>query len=179
MELRYKLASIKVMNLPELHKKWGLDGKLTVSFNTLTEDFNVIAKLLPSHDKSLYHGGCLVGNQFTTKNNETMFKLLRNVDCVVSLEESTAQVFAMAHDVPVVIVDGFNYVNSNGPVPLLNTGGAYHTTIEGLHETVITACSNPSWMKEERRKASEDYMGVHLGNPIENIKKEICLNSVI
>lgn len=110
LKLKYKKAQVKVLaNQPVLTDKWGFNGRLNVSFNELASDFDVVAKLLPWHDRNLYHGNTLIGYQDSHKNNSLLFNLLRNVDMVVGLDEGTTEAFAYGHDIPVVIVDGFKY----------------------------------------------------------------------
>src|SRR5258706_3718662 len=109
LKFKYQKAQLKVIdNSINLKNKWRLSDK-PVSFNQLSEDFEIIAQLLPWHDKPLYHGSTITGYQDHPSNNFTVFNLLRNVDLVIGLDEGTTEIFAYGHDIPVVIVDGFKY----------------------------------------------------------------------
>src|SRR5438067_2389377 len=80
LKLRYHKAQKAVLHSKDVLKdKWGFNNKINVTFNELAQGFDVIAKLLPWHDKSLYHGSVLTGYQDQRKNNELVFELLQNV----------------------------------------------------------------------------------------------------
>jgi len=178
LKMKYDKARMKVQTLQSsLKEKWSVSDKPNVPFNALAEDFDVVAKLLPWHDAKLYHGNTVLGTQYSSKNNELIFNLLRNVDLVVGLDEGCTEIFAMAHDVPVVIVDGFRYANylKNGysfeKTGVLQTKGATHCTIDTLRETIEAELANPDRLKKERAEVAEVEMGISYGNPTENIYK--------
>ncbi len=180
LKIKYdKAQSLVLANQEGLKDKWGLNGQNNVSFNALAKDFDVIAKLLPWHDKNLYHGNTVSGRQDTPKNNELLFELLRNVDLVVGLDEGTTEVFAYAHDVPVIIVDGFKYRQhkENGrdyvTTDIYRTEAANHVSLNGLRHAIEEALEHPEFKREERRRVSEAELGISYGNATENIYKFI------
>lgn len=180
LKIKYKRAQYKVLELKgPLKDKWGIDDKPNVPFNALAEDFDVIAKLLPWHDKNLYHGNTVFGSQYSHKNNELIFNLLRNVDLVIGVDEGCTEIFAMAHDVPVIVVDGFKYRQhkENGrdyvTVDPYKTKGAYHTTLQGLEAAIDQFLEHPELMRKERSEVAEVEMGISYGNATDNIYKFI------
>lgn len=180
LKLRYAKAGLKVLeHRAALKDKWGFNGKLNVSFNELASGFDVVAKLLPWHDKNLYHGNTLSGHQDLAKNNQLVFNLLRNVDLVVGLDEGTTETFAYGHDVPVIIVDGFKYRQhkSDGRAFSImdpqRTPAAMHVELSDLGNAVEFCLAHPEFKREERKAVAEAELGLSLGNATENIFKLI------
>ncbi len=180
LKLRYHKAQQKVLdNRATLKDSWGLDKKVNVSFNTLAQGFDVVAKLLPWHDKALYHGSTLLGYQDLRKNNELVFEILRNVDLVVGLDEGCTETYAYALDVPVVIVEGFQYRQhkSDGRAfelsPIYKTDAATHVPLEKLADAVDYALAHPEHKREERRRVAEAELGLSYGDANANILKVI------
>lgn len=180
LKLRYHKAQVKVLDArTALKDKWGFNGKRGVSFSEISRDFDVITKLLPWHEKKLYHGNQVVGFQDTSKNNELVFNLLRNVDMVVGLDEGTTEIFAYAHDVPVVIVDGFNYrqYDKEGKtfktIEGYKTKAATHVPMSGLQEAIEYGLAHPEHLRAERAEIAEAEMGISHKDPISNIIKVI------
>lgn len=180
LKLRYHKAQATVLqHKDELKGTWGLDKKPNVSFNTLVQGFDVVAKLLPWHDKALYHGSTLVGYQDLKKNNELIFELLRNVDLVVGIDEGCTEIYAYANDVPVIIVDGFKYRQhkSDGKAfelsDIYRTDAATHVPLEGLAEAVEYALAHPEHKRAERARVAEAELGISYGDATANIIKVI------
>lgn len=171
MKIKYEFAKRRVLSLKgELSKKWGINGSINVTSNFLMQDFTPIGKLLPWHDKNLYTGGHILGYQDMPENNASLFNLLANVDCVVGMEEGTSEIYAMAHDVPVIVVDGFKYnTNGKGDIQLLRSKGATHVTLDNLQEAVSYALAHPEHLRAERKEVAEAEMGLSLGDPVQNI----------
>lgn len=171
LRLKYKYAQSKVLNArTELKKKWTVNG----SFNSIAQDFDVAAKLLPWHDRPLYHGNVLMGYQDSPKNNEILFNLLRNVDLVVGMDEGTTEIFAYGHDVPVVICDGFKYQqHPDGKTAVeidpYKTDAAVHTDLAGLETAIDFALKHPEHKREDRRRVSEAELGTSYGDATANI----------
>lgn len=178
LKLKYHRAQVRVMaNQSTLTDKWGFNGKLNVSFNELASDFDVVSKLLPWHDKSLYHGNTISGYQDSYKNNALLFNLLRNVDMVVGLDEGTTEAFAYGHDVPVVIVDGFRY-RAHRPdgkrfatTETYRTKAATHVSLQDLSAAVEYGLAHPEHLRQERAEVAEAELGLSYGNATENIFK--------
>ncbi len=177
---RYDKAQKTVIeNKDALKNQWGFDKQVKVSFNTLAKGFDVVAKLLPWHDKSLYHGSTCIGYQDLRKNNELIFNLLANVDCVVGIDEGCTEIYAYANDVPVVIVDGFKY-RQHGPdgkayvvSDPYKTDAAVHTDLAGLAEAVEYALAHPEHKRAERKSVAERELGLSYGDATANILKVI------
>lgn len=180
LKLRYHKAQQKVLSAKEaLKDKWGFDKQVKVSFNTLVDGFDVVAKLLPWHDKSLYHGSTCLGYQDLRKNNELVFELLRNVDLVVGIDEGCTEIYAYANDVPVIIVDGFKYRQhkSDGRAfelsDIYRTDAATHVSLEGLAGAIEYALAHPEHKREERKRVAEAELGISYGDATANILKVI------
>jgi hypothetical protein len=180
LKLRYHKAQASVLNQKDaLKDKWGLDKKPNVPFNTLVQGFDVVAKLLPWHDKNLYHGSTCLGYQDLRKNNELIFNLLRNVDCVVGIDEGCTEIYAYALDVPVIIVKGFQYRQhkSDGRAfevsDIYRTDAATHVSLEDLGAAVEYALEHPEHKRDERRRVAEAELGISYGDATANIIKVI------
>lgn len=180
LKLRYHKAQMSVLNAKDtLKDKWGMDKKVNVSFNTLAQGFDVVAKLLPWHDKALYHGSTLLGYQDLRKNNELVFDLLRNVDLVVGIDEGCTEIYAYALDVPVIIVEGFQYRQhkSDGRAfelsPVYKTDAATHVPLSDLAKAVEYALEHPEHKRDERKRVAEAELGLSYGDATANILKAI------
>lgn len=180
MKLRYHKAQQTVLeNKEALKDRWGMDKKPNVSFNTLAKGFDVVAKLLPWHDKNLYHGSTCVGYQDLRKNNELVFQLLQNVDLVVGIDEGCTEIYAYANDVPVIIVDGFRYRQHKADgrafelSDIYRTDAAVHVPLEGLAEAVEYALAHPEHKRAERKSVAERELGISYGDANANILKVI------
>lgn len=180
MKLKYGKAQIKILkNKDDLKDKWGWGGKLHVPFKDVASDFDVVAKLLPWHDRNLYHGNVLTGYQDNPKNNETNFNLLRNVDLVVGLDEGCTEIFAYGHNVPVVIVDGFQYRlhrrdgRKYDIVDTYRTKASVRVPLCDLNSAVEFALNNPTHLEKERKEVAEAELGTSYGDATDNILKLI------
>jgi hypothetical protein len=180
LKLRYHKAQQTVLqNKDVLKNKWGFGKQIKVSFNDLAQGFDVVAKLLPWHDKSLYHGSTCLGYQDLRKNNELVFNLLQNVDLVVGIDEGCTEIYAYANDVPVIIVDGFKYRQHkpNGRdyevSDIYRTDAAVHVPLEKLGEAVEYALAHPEHKREERKRVAEAELGISYGDANSNIIKAI------
>jgi hypothetical protein len=177
LKLRYNKAQVKVLqHKTDLKKKWGFNDKINVSFNELSEGFDVVAKLLPWHDKSLYHGSVVKGFQDTPHNNQILFNLLRNVDLVVGMDEGTTEMFAYGHDVPVIIAEGFKYhQHPDGRTPVeiegYRTPAATHVQLSDLSAAIEYSLSHPEHLREERKAVAERELGTSYGDATANIIK--------
>lgn len=180
MALKYEQANLKVLeHKQELTNKWGFQGKKAVDFKEISTNMDVIAKLLPWHDKPLYHGTICTGYQDLAKNNELVFRLLSNVDCVVGIDEGTTEAFAYGHDIPVIIVKGFNYRQYDlsgrhfSKMEVTPSNAATVVDLKDLKEAVMYALAHPEHKREERKIQAELELGTSYGNATENIYKFI------
>lgn len=169
---KYHKAQIKVLdNRINLKNKWD------TTFNKVSEDFDVVAKLLPWHDKPMYHGRVINGYQDHPSNNFTVFSLLRNVDMVVGLDEGTTEIFAYGHNVPVVTVDGFKYRQhkSDGrkyeEMDIYRTKASTHVDLKDLAVAVEDGLAHPKYLEVERKEVAEAELGISHGDPIANLIK--------
>lgn len=170
LKLKYAKAGARLLNLKD-----ALKDKWTMTSNNACQEFDVVAKLLPWHDKNMYHGRVLVGSQYDSGNNKLIFELMRNVDAVVGVDEGCTEIFAMANDVPVIIVDGFKYrqyredERSYVVTEPYKTKGAVHVPLNGLSQAIDYALAHPEHLREERAEVAEIEMGISYGDATKNI----------
>lgn len=156
-----------------LKQQW---DKNKVSKNSLSDNFTVLTTNLPWHDQKFYTEGVLKCFQDSVKNNQLLFDLFRNVDVVVSTDEGTAALFAVAHDVPVIVVDGFKYKwqDCEETIPVTNTPGMQHCDLEDLQDMIEHTFANPDELKAERRALAENEMSVDsIKDPLSRIHEII------
>ena len=156
----------------QLRLQWDV---LKISRPSLTNSFSILTKTLPWHDHKFYTEGVIKGQQDSVKNNQLVFDLLRNVDLVVGLDEGTTELFACAHDVPVIIVDGFEYRWKEGSiVKPPKTEGITHCKLEDLKECVERALAKPEEGREGRRAIAENEMSIDsIKDPVSRIHEII------
>src|SRR6185295_2666622 len=110
------------------------------------------------------------GYQDSVRNNKALFELLRNVDLVVGLDEGTSELFALAHDVPVIVVDGFDYRWKEGRTVVPVTPGFHHCSIQELPSAIEWFLEHPEDLKAERLETAENEMSVmSIPDPIKRI----------
>jgi hypothetical protein len=142
--------------------------------NQLADNFTVITKVLPWHDHKMYTEGIVKGNQDSARNNKLIFDLLRNVDVVVGLDEGTTELFALAHDVPVIVVDGFQYRWVEGRTEVPRTPGIVHVPLAGLRGAVEDALAHPEKLQYERQQTAENEMSIlTIKDPIKRLHEII------
>lgn len=180
MSMKYEQAKLKILSHKQaLTDKWGFEGRNAVDFKEISTEMEVIAKLLPWHDKPLYHGTIATGYQDQSSNNSLLFRLLSNVDVVVGIDEGTTEAFAYGHDVPVIIVKGFEYrqFDKSGrhfsAMKVEPSKAATVVDLCDLKEAVAYALAHPEHKREERKEQAELELGVSYGNATENIYKII------
>lgn len=158
-------------NYDDLRSKW--DSK-SINKHTLSDNFTVLAANLPWHDQKFYTEGVFKCYQDSVKNNTLLFDLFRNVDVVVSTDEGTAALFAIAHDVPVVVVDGFEYRWTKARVQVPNTPGFTHCKLEDLQEVINKELAFPERLKAERLKTAENEMSISsIPDPVKRLHEII------
>lgn len=172
--LKIKLSKIQHVCLEKydiLRKQWDVE-KITKS--SLSDDFTILTTVLPWHDRKFYTEGILRCYQDSVKNNRLLFDLFRNVDLVVSTDEGTAALFAIAHDVPVIVVDGFEYRWTKAAVPVARTEGFTHCKLEDLQDTVERELTHPERLQKERLHVAENEMSVcSVKDPIKRLHEII------
>ena len=161
-------------NYEPLRAQWDVNK---ISRGALSNDFTLLAKSLPWHDNKFYTEGVIKGVQASIKNNQILFDLLRNVDLVVGLDEGTTELFAAAHDVPIIVVDGFEYrwtEHGGARVKPPVTPGITHCRLEDLKECVERALAHPEELRQERRALAENEMSLDsIPNPIARLHEII------
>lgn len=180
LKIKYHKAQTKLLaNRVGLKDKWGFNDKRGVAFNELSTEMDVISKLLPWHDKALYHGNTVSNYQDLSKNNSLVFDLIRNVDVVVMLDEGSAAISAYGHGVPVIVVDSFSYRQHKADgrtfsvMDTYKTKAAWHVPLEGLAEALDYQLAHPEFMAEERKEVAEAELGISYGDATQNILRYI------
>lgn len=172
--MKMKLSKMQkglASNYDALRAQWDASK---INKHTISDDFTVITKTLPWHDKKFYTEGVILGFQDSTRSQKMLFDLLRNVDVVVSTEEGTAALFAVAHDVPVIVVDGFEYRWSKAVVKDTRTEGITHCKLEDLQEAIEKELAFPDRLKAERLALAENEMStVSVPNPLKKLHEII------
>lgn len=169
LKMQYDRAIEKIDGNKELVEKWPHG----TAFHQLT-DINVVAKLLPRHEKQLYHGSTFISNPDDPNHTTNLFEILSMADCIVTLDESTTEIMAMAAGVPVVCCSGFQYKMFGGKdmtgVEYIRTTGAYHTNLAGLKEAVYKALFDDT-LADTRKSVVEHE--IEPGDAIARILKAI------
>lgn len=172
--LKIKLDRVQqglVKDYEQLRKQWNPEK---ISKNTLSDNFTLLTKGLSWHDQKFYSEGFIKGFQDSDRNNKMVFDLLRNVDVVVGLDEGTTELFACAHDVPVIIVDGFEYRWEQGVTKVPNTPGMRHCKLEELKDVLEETLAKPELLREERHFIAENEMSVDsIKDPIKRLHEII------
>jgi hypothetical protein len=173
--MKVKLSKIQhglSTNYDALRSQWDA-SKITK--HTLSDNFTIITANLPWHDSKFYTEGTIRCYQDSAKSQRLLFDLLRNVDVVVSTDEGTAALFAVAHDVPVIVVDGFQYRWAEGAVVnVTNTSGIQHCKLEELQDILEWTLANPDALKEERLQLAENEMSIcSVKNPLSRLHEII------
>jgi hypothetical protein len=146
----------------------------TVTRHSLADNFTLISKVLPWQQYDQYTEGIIKGYQDSRLNNEKVFSLLRNANVVVGLDEGTTELFAVAHDIPVIVVDGFEYRWKEGTTKVINTPGITHVRLEDLNAAVEEALAYPSRLHDERMQLAENEMSIHsIKDPIARLHEII------
>jgi hypothetical protein len=170
--LKMKLSKVQqgvITNYDVLKKQWD-NEKITK--HTLSDNFTVLAANLPWHDRKFYTEGVVKCYQDSAKSQRTLFEMIRNADVVVSTDEGTAALFAVAHDVPVVVVDGFNYKwkECDVEIPVTQTPGMNHCRLEELQDVIEWTLANPDALKAERLQIAENEMSlVSIPDPVSRL----------
>ena len=168
--LKIKSSKIQdgiIIKYDNLRKNW---DKEKITKNTLCDNFTVLTVNLPWHDQKMYTEGVFRCYQDSVKNNQLLFDLFRNVDVVVSTDEGTACLFAVAHDVPVVVVDGFEYRWIEGYTQVPKTSGMRHCELNDLNKVLEDTFKHPDYLKKERKQLAENEMSIEsIKNPVKKL----------
>lgn len=163
-------------NAEALHESWDWNRRKGVAYSDMC-DYTLIAKVLPSHAKLLYHGNVIESHPGSPTHMEQVFDILSNVDCVVSLDESTTEILAMAMDVPVLVCDEFRWRKLGGSdysdVELIRTPAASRSKLHNLTYMVDEILMHPETNREERANVAQWELGIGKGDAVQNILREI------
>lgn len=174
--LKLKLSKTQegiIKNYDTLKKNW---NKNNITRHTLSDNFTIVAGNLPWHDQKFYTEGVIKCYQDSAKSQRILFDMIRNSDVVVSTDEGTAALFSIAHDVPVIVVDGFKYKwqECNEEIAVTKTPGIWHCDLDTLQEAVNFALSHPEKFREERRFIAENEMSLYsIPDPIKRLHEII------
>ena len=173
--MKIKLGKVQeglTNNYDKLRDQWNSENITRLS---LSDNFTILTKCLPWHDQKFYTEGVVKGFQDSKRNNQVVFDLMRNVDLVVGLDEGTTELFAVAHDVPVIVVDGFEYRWAEGcKVKPPVTPGMKHCKLEDLAKEVEHALAHPEDLRAERRALAENEMSIDsIPYPVEKLHEII------
>lgn len=153
----------------DLRRQWNSEG---ITKHTLSDNWTILTKVLPWHDQKFYTEGVIKGMQDAESNNKLIFDILRNVDLVVGLDEGTTELFALAHDVPVIVVDGFKYKWTQGEFVQPPTPGFRHCKLEDLAKNVEDYLAHPEKDRKERLATAENEMSIQsIKDPVAEIHK--------
>jgi len=148
-----------------------------VPYHVLSKDWQLVSKITPVHDKKLYTGGIVLTHPRNKEHINHIYKLLSVTDCVIAMEEGTFPLLAMAMDIPVVMVEGFQYKTYGGTdykeCEMIKTDGVRYAKVEDLEQAINEELANPDRLKEQRKKVVERELGTNLGNPLDNVVKVI------
>jgi hypothetical protein len=143
-----------------------------IPYSHINNDFRLISKLTPIHDKNLYLGSVCETTVGSPTHIEDCVKLLTNTDVVVGMVESTFQLLAMAMDIPVVICKEWEFKLYAGKdytkCDHLITDGATYADLGDLRRVVEQELSNPERLKEERKNTVLRELG-DFADPDKNI----------
>jgi hypothetical protein len=174
--------SINKLNLSKdgLRKEWNAwlvektsatEG--TIPYYNFNKDWRLLAKITDIHDKRLYFGDVVHTNPNNKEHLTRSIRLLQMLDCVVGIEEGTFQLLAMAMDIPIVMVDGFQYKEYGGidysSVEMVKTNGVRRVKLSELGETIDKELANPDALSKERKKVVSEELYDGSSNPIDNI----------
>ena len=145
----------------------------TIPYYNFNKDWRLIAKLTDIHDKKLYFGDIVQTSQGNKQHIIDTIRLLQMTDCVVTIEEGTLPLLAMAMGIPVVAVEGFKYRQYGGvdysSVEMVKTTGVRRVELSDLEKVIDEELANPNALSEQRKKVVSNELYDGSSNPIDNI----------
>lgn len=184
IELDYSQKNI-IKHRKELEEAWKPSifnpentlGERTIPYVDINRKFRLIAKLQPTHDKSLYLGSVCETAASSSTHTEGSVRLLANTDVVIGMVESTFQFLAMAMGVPVVICKEWEFKTYAGKdvsgIDHIKTDGVTYCNLKDLRKTVEGELANPDRLIEERKKVVLREFGDITSDPDSKIIKVI------
>lgn len=174
----YELREIKDVVLPngkteERLFKTEVKSKLPRDITYKNGLINV--KLTGVHDIYQYTSALIMLNQDDPNNISEICNLLTNIDLMVCLEEGTMQLLASMLNIPVVVVNIFNYRNYGGvenydTIEKIKTDSCYFlNNLSKLGDTIDYVLKHSNEKTNERIKVCEYEGGANILNPVEQI----------
>lgn len=163
-QIEYKYAFNRLekfgKDLKTAWKAWQIDETCAtdsnIPYDLLRQDFFLMSKITPIHDKQLYHGPVVTTSVSHVAHLENTMKLLVNSSCVVSLEEGTAQLLCAALGTPCVNVEGFKYGDFGGvkdyKTEEIHTKATAFCKLDDIEKTILNEIQN----KDKRTLARQE-----------------------
>lgn len=115
------------------------------------EGINPKVKLIKNYSNIDKYSGCKVVTLTSdTDHLKKTAELIGSSSCVVCQHESTYEMLACLHDVPIVSIKN----------EFMSFPCSHETTLDNLENTVKFAMLNPSVLRHERRQTLENYFGI-------------------
>jgi len=143
--------------------------------------FNITTKILEGeHFAERYQNPVISNRQDNERHFKSLIDLLIKTDVVVSLTESTPDLFALIMDIPVIICtlwypktcrEDERYLNFNWEQ--FRTPATAKCELKDLEKTIKYVLRNPDELKEERIKTTITDAGIDIKNPTDEICKII------
>ncbi|MFA5133103.1 MAG: hypothetical protein WC444_07290 [Candidatus Paceibacterota bacterium] len=179
-----KAQEVLRSNFDKLKEKWAAFNvnpeavtDNSIPYYNLNRHWRVISKITSAHDMRLYFGDVVRTMQQNKTHVDDAIKLLTMTGCVVGMEEGTFQLLAMAMNIPIVMVEGFQYKNFGGidysQIELIRTDAVRWTDFSNIEKVVTEEFKNPDALKEQREKVVKEELGDLNSDPVLEIVKVI------
>lgn len=133
--------------------------------------WNIITKVMERNDSDRFDNK-VFSNREELGHLETCADVLSKADMVVGIGgDGTFELMAYAMDIPVVTVLNWRekpFLDGE-TVAMKYTSANTLTSLDNLEETIWRVLKNPKENKEERKLVSQDYGGIGITNPKEDI----------
>jgi len=151
----------------------------TIPYNDINKNWRLISKIIGIHDKDLYFSPHVQTRPGEENHTEECVKLLAKTDVVVCVEEGTFQVLAMAMDIPIIVVKGFELLlyggvdYSKGDRIAVHTEATEWVELSDLDNAIQRELDNPGRLSKERKEVIKREFGDISSNPDDNIANVI------
>lgn len=159
------------------YKKQLIDSWDSQMVDSISKNWHLTSKITNIQDKKLYTGSTIHTYPEKEGHTEECVKLLTETDVVVCVEEGTFQVLAMAMDIPLIVVKGFELLKYNGvdypeDWKAVHTKGATWVELSELEEAIERELTDPGRLSNERKEVVLREFGGSL-NPDDELVKQI------
>jgi glutaredoxin len=142
---------------------------------------NITTKILAGEHFPERYQNPVSSNRLDNERHFTqLVDVLRTADLVVSLTESTPELFATIMDIPIVLCDHWYPKTCRGDKRYLDFNweqfrsiAIEKSSLENLNKTIKQVLKNPNKLKEQRKIVSIDDGGINIINPTDEICKVI------